>query len=359
VTSPAPPRRSPSPPNQFGSTGNSARAAALLLALLGAIVVPSFLALSTVRQAAVHEDVGDTTPYGYTVSLLLFMVPIATLITWFFRSHPADSFRRRAFWWTIGLLVPAGFLLDLVLGNLFFRFPNPGATLGIFVPGYSFESGGLVWDLPIEEFVFYISGFVAILLVYIWCDEVWVPAYGVADYGDTSRHPPYVFDVDWRALWWGLGVFVLAVIYKKFFAPIVPERSYQEGFPLYLAFLLVASVVPALLLGRCARPFINWRAFSITLLWVLLTSLLWEATLASPYGWWHYNHKWMMGLHVKAWANLPVEAVILWIAVTYTTTTVFETIKVLMHMNKPLPEALFGAGPTPPSTTAASDVAVR
>ena len=97
---------------------------------------------------------------------------------------------------------------------------------------------------------------------------------------------------------------------------------------------MAAAVLPSLLLYCCARPFINWRVFSVTLLWVLLTSLLWEATLASPFGWWHYHHKWMMGMHIRAWADLPVEAAILWIAVTYTTTIVYETIKVGLHLRK-------------------------
>ena len=48
------------------------------------------------------------------------------------------------------------------------------------------------------------SGFVAILLVYIWCNEVWVPAYGVADYGDTSRHPPYLFQLHWQSAVYGV-----------------------------------------------------------------------------------------------------------------------------------------------------------
>ena len=60
---------------------------------------------------------------------------------------------------------------------------------------------------------------------------------------------------------------------------------------------------------------------------MLLTSLLWEATLASPFGWWRYRETWMMGMHIRAWADLPVEAAILWVAVTYTTTIVYETIK--------------------------------
>ena len=337
------PPSGPTPANQRGSTADAVFAAVALLGLLAAIIMPSVVTLGTVREAVGHKTSGNPTPYGYTVSLLIFLVPIGALIAWFYRNHPRTSFRRRAFIWTIGLLVPIGFLLDLFLGNLFFNFPNAEATLRFFVPGYSFETGGWIRTIPIEEFVFYVSGFVAILLVYIWCNEVWVPAYGVADYGDVSQHPPYVVRLHWQSAWWGIGALVLSIVYKKWFAPIVPERDYREGFPLYFTFLLMASVIPSLLLYRCAKPFINWRALSVMVLWMLLSSLLWEATLASPFGWWHYRYEWMMGLHVKAWADLPIEAVVLWIAVAFTTTIVYETIKVVLHMNKPMLEALFGA----------------
>ena len=45
----------------------------------------------------------------------------------------------------------------------------------------------------------------------------------------------------------------------------------------------------------------------------------WEATLAVPYGWWGYHPRAMIGLDIGAWSNLPVEAVCVWLAVTYTT----------------------------------------
>ena len=309
---------------------DAAKAALGVAGILLVILVPAVLTLRTVEEGIARVQSSDPTPYGYTISLLIYLIPIATLMTWFFRNHPAGSFRRTAFWWTVGLLTPAGFLLDIVFGTLFFSFPNAGATLQIFLPGFSFETWSFVFDLPIEEFIFYSSGFVAILLVYIWCNEVWVPAYGVADYGDTSRHPKYLIQLHWHSVVYGVAALVAAVVYKKMFASL----EYQEGFPLYFTFLLAAAVLPSLLLYCCARPFINWRAFSVTLLWVLLTSLLWEATLASPFGWWHYHHKWMMGMHIRAWADLPVEAAILWIAVTYTTTIVYETIKVNLHLRK-------------------------
>ena len=48
---------------------------------------------------------------------------------------------------------------------------------------------------------------------------------------------------------------------------------------------------------------------------ILLISLLWEVTLAIPYGWWDYRPGAMMGLAIAAWRGLPVEAVCVWLAV--------------------------------------------
>ena len=342
-----PPPPAPPPPNRrqrLFIREEEVAASVLTIALVIAIVLPTTLTLSTVRETTVPaammrlDALTDPTPYGYTVSLLLYLVPLATLMTWFYRSHAKDSFRRQALWWTLIMLVPIGFLLDLTLGNLFFSFPNKGAVIGVYVPGFSFATGGLAWDLPIEEFVFYSSGFFAMLLLYIWCNQVWVPAYGVSDYSDTNCHPPYVVRIHWGSLIGGVLLLALAIFYKKFLAPV----DHRAGFPLYMTFLIGAAVLPAMLLHRCSQPFINWRAFSVTLMWVLLTSLLWEATLASPFGWWRYRPEWMMGLHIRAWADLPVEAVVLWVAVSYTTISVYETVKVIMHIRKPMRQALFG-----------------
>lgn len=73
------------------------------------------------------------------------------------------------------MLAPLGFLLDLLFGNTFFTFPNKLATLGINVPAL----GG---PIPVEEFLFYLTGFMVVLLSYIWGDEYWVRAYNVPDY---------------------------------------------------------------------------------------------------------------------------------------------------------------------------------
>ena len=68
--------------------------------------------------------------------------------------------------------------------------------------------------------------------------------------------------------------------------------------------------------------------FSLTIFMILLISLFWEATLAVPYQWWGYQQEEMMGISIGAWAGLPIEAVLVWIAVAYGTTIVYEVMKV-------------------------------
>ena len=90
------------------------------------------------------------------------------------------------------------------------------------------------------------------------------------------------------------------------------------------------STIPSVGFFSTARPFINWRAFSLTLFMILLISLFWEATLAVPYGWWGYQPGEMVGLFIGAWAGLPIEAVLVWISVTYATTIVYEVLKIAL-----------------------------
>jgi hypothetical protein len=92
-----------------------------------------------------------------------------------------------------------------------------------------------------------------------------------------------------------------------------------------------------------AKRFINWRALSLTLFFIVLVSLLWEATLAVPYNWWNFQHDQMIGLFIGAWSSLPIEEVFVWIAVTYATAIVFEVVKVLLTSERSVRHALFGA----------------
>ena len=130
-----------------------------------------------------------------------------------------------------------------------------------------------------------------------------------------------------------------AWLYKKHLA--LPED--QAGFPGYFTFLIVGALLPAVSFFPVARRFINWRALSLTLFFMLLVSLLWEATLAVPYGWWNFQHRQMMGLYIGAWSRLPIEEICVWIAVTYATAIVFEVVKVCLASECSVRDALLGA----------------
>src|SRR6266513_1361722 len=157
----------------------------VVFAIAAALVVPAAIALRTVIHPVILQVTSDNpTPLGYTWSLLLFIIPIGALGWWFAR-RPDLQFPRKAFWRTIAVLTPLGFLLDLVLGNAFFIFPNKSATLGWEIPAV----GGAI---PIEEFVFYLAGFMPVLLRYIWCDEYWMAAYNVTDYAATTENIPRI-----------------------------------------------------------------------------------------------------------------------------------------------------------------------
>jgi hypothetical protein len=301
----------------------------LVLAMLGMVAVPAAVTLHTVRVAAIAKIPStNPTPYGYSWSLLLFAVPIVVIAGWFL---PNENVRisRRAFWRTIAILVPFGFALDFFFAHRFFVFPNAGATLGIGAPAI----GGTV---PAEEYVFYFTGFLAVLLIYVWSGEYWLAAYRVPDYPGAARHVHRLLKFHPESMLVALALIAIAILYKKLRSP------FPEGFPGYFTVLVIGGLVPSVSFFPVARRFINWRAFSLTIFMVLLISMLWEATLAVPYGWWGYQQKEMIGFSIGAWTGLPVEAVMVWIAVTYGTTIVYEIVKVWQASGRGARQAFFG-----------------
>jgi hypothetical protein len=311
------------------STLNPRVSSLMVLAMLAMVVVPVGITLHTVRvPATVQVQSTDPTPYGYTWSLLLFIIPILVIGFWFV---PLEGIRipQRASLWTIGILVPVGFSLDFFFAKLFLCFRNPNATVQIPAPALG------EW-VPIEEYIFYLTGFVAVLLIYVWLGEFWLSAYNVQDYHSEATTIRRLLRFHPTSLVLGLTLIGAAVAYKKLMSPS------PAGFPGYFVFLVVTGVVPAAAFFSEARRFINWRALSLTLFMILLISLFWEATLAVPYGWWGYQPSQMLGLSIGAWSGLPIEAVCVWIAVTYVTVIVFEVMKLWTASGKPLKEALLG-----------------
>ncbi len=316
------------PPSNHASP-SPAVAAAIVVAMLAMVAIPAAIALHTVHSPArLVLTNPNPSPHGYTWSLLLFIVPILVIAFWFLPSEGLDI-PQRAFWRTIGILVPIGCLLDFVCAQWFFSFPNAQATLPIHAPA-------LGRPVPVEEYVFYLTGFITILLLYIWLSEYWLAAYSVPDYPQEARAMRRLLHLHPTSLGIGFVLIALAILYKKFVSPT------PEGWPWYFIVLVVGGLFPAAGFFPATRRFINWRALSLTVFFVLLVSLLWEATLALPYGWWNYQHRQMMGLYIGAWSDLPIEAVFVWLAVAYGTVILFETVKLWQASGRSAKEAFLG-----------------
>ena len=303
----------------------------IVIAMLSMIVIPAVITLRTVHAPAPPMPLNQTsTPHGYTFSLLLFIFPIVFIAGWFLPSEGLHI-PQRAFWRTIAILVPLGFLLDFVFAQWFFTYPNVGATLGIAAPAFG-------RPVPVEEYVFYLTGFLAVLLLYVWLCEFWLAAYSMPDYPGEARKIRRLLQFHPVSLILALVLIGAAWLYKKHLA--FPDD--QAGFPGYFTFLVVGALLPSVSFYPVARRFINWRALSLTLFFMLLVSLLWEATVALPYNWWNFQHRQMTGLFVGAWSRLPIEEVCIWIFVTYATVIVFEVMKVLVASERSVRDAMIG-----------------
>ena len=306
--------------------------AGIVIAMLAMIIIPAAITLHAVRSPVTLVPTSQNpTPHGYTWSLLLFIVPSAAIAGWFL---PGEGLHipQRAFWWTLIILVPLGCLLDFIFAQWFFCYPNSGATMGI-------PAIALGKPVPIEEYIFYLTGFLAVLLLYVWLGEFWLAAYNVPDYPAEARKVLRLLQFHPTSLLVAVVLIGSAWVYKKEFA-MAADRA---GFPGYFTLLVAGALLPAVSFFPVARRFINWRALSLTVFFILLVSLLWEATLAVPYNWWNFQHREMIGLFIGAWAGLPIEEVGVWIAVTYATAIVYEVVKVGIASERALGETLWGA----------------
>lgn len=306
-----------------------------MVAVLALAVLAAVWTIDT-SPAHVYASNPDPSPYGYTFSLALFVFPLATLWRWLVKSGFVKHLH--AVRLTVAVLFPLWSLLDIFLANVFFVFPVKSATIQAlrvwgWVPGHGFER-----TIPIEEFVFYLGGALLLLLLYIWSSEVWYARYSMPRdvFNQRARHAPPLVAIHARTIAGGVALFGLALLYK-YSSPDAPA-----GFPGYLLFLMALVVLPAAALYRRVAVFINGRAFLFTVMATTLVSLLWEVTLALPYGWWDYQRQHMLGIFVRPWSNLPLEASVLWIAAGWAGVFIYETFRIYTHSGKDLRTVLFG-----------------
>jgi hypothetical protein len=296
--------------------------------MLAMIAIPAAITLRSVVTPATVQAIKGASPHGYTWSLLLFIVPIAVIGGWFLPSEGLEI-PQKAFWRTIAILAPIGCLLDVIFAQWFFCFPDPNATLGILAPALGH------W-VPIEEYFFYFTGFITILLLYVWFSEYWLAAYTLEDYRGESRALPRLLQFHPTSLIAAAVLIAGAFGYKKYFSHV------PEGWPGYFIVLALGGLAPAMSFYPATKRFINWRALSMTMFFIMLISMMWEATLALPYGWWNYQHRAMMGVFIGAWCELPIEAVLVWLAVSYGTVFLFEAVKIWLASGRRMREIMTG-----------------
>ncbi|MFT3839975.1 MAG: lycopene cyclase domain-containing protein [Myxococcaceae bacterium] len=217
--------------------------------------------------------------HGYTWSLLMFAAPAAAIAV-LYRQAGWMLAARRPVLLALAVLAPMGVGLNLVFAHRFFVYPNRDAVLGLYLRG-----------IPVEEFAFYTLGFLALMLGYLWVRHELLGAHE-APISVVRARPA-------KALLWSVGLLLLAC-------------GLKHGVPGYLSYLLLVPL-PALLTGLpVVRPRLHWPSVAMVLMALLLVSVTWEASLAVPGGWWGYQHEAMVGLFIRRWSGLPLEAVLVW-----------------------------------------------
>jgi hypothetical protein len=235
---------------------------------------------------------------GYSISLVLWIFPIIGMTFFFIKRRLLTPEKIFALAITIVVLASIGIILDLLFANSFFTFENKNAVCGITFRG-----------IPIEEFIFYITGFWFILFVYVFCDEWFLLKYNVPDlqYAKSRTQLKWKLLFNAKDLWLLPIVIIAGTVFKRI---MNPEGAFIPG---YFIFLVTVAYAPAFLFFRVTKLFVNWRAFLFSLQLTALISIVWEVTLALPLGFWGYQKGAMLGIFIKAWNDLPIEAVTVWI----------------------------------------------
>ena len=289
-----------------------------LVMLVVTVAVP--LALDTVDRLT------------YFTSLVLWGLPIPYL--WpVFNMITADGTgrRRRALRWTAGTIVLLGIVLDFLLGHLTLRFPGCSEPEG--ASPYLLCLPAVSGSIPIEELLFYAMGPVAIVLVYACADELWLSRYNPKD--DLLELK--LIQLSPRLAIAAAGAAVMALVLWRV----------NGTFPTYFIFIAAGALLPAMFLYRTIGNLTNWPAFAVTTLYVIVTSLIWEVTLAIPRQWWGYEPSGMVGLTIDAWSRgdaiFPVEAAFVWLFAPFSSILTYEFAKALTHHPGTTRAALFGS----------------
>ena len=99
-----------------------------------------------------------------------------------------------------------------------------------------------------EEYVFYLTGFLTVLLLYVWLGEFWLAAYNVVDYRGEAKKVRRLLQFHPTSLILAAVLIGAAWFFKKHLA--LPGD--QAGFPGYFTFLFGGAVAGGEFLSCCA-----------------------------------------------------------------------------------------------------------
>lgn len=294
-------------------------------------VIAAWIAMSSIREAPPALHPGGAADLGYTKSLILFILPLVAMAIWFLWPGRRRTRHWRPFTYTIIFILLLWTALDVLLAHTFFVFPDSDAATGITIPGVG---GGV----PIEEVLFYILGSAFLVLAYIWTSEAWFPDKDLPDAEYNNKWLGYTKLINPWYLVYGVVAVALVVMVKK--AGLFGAE--QGGFPWYFIYLILIIALPAAMLFNFEFQFVNLPAFLVTVMWILLIGVLWEVTLALPYGWWGYQSEAMIGIFIRPWSDLPIEAAFLWAAAAWSNVAFYELFRIWFHRKArdPVPSAV-------------------
>jgi uncharacterized protein YacL len=96
----------------------------------------------------------------YTASLLIWIIPSCLMLGDLVRNKALDLSKTATAALTVLLMSLLGFILNFFFAHHFFAYPNHEMVIGL-----------RIREVPVEDFLFYITGFLFILLLYFYLSE--------------------------------------------------------------------------------------------------------------------------------------------------------------------------------------------
>ncbi len=317
-------------------SGDSRTVLSMALIFVAAAVV----AILPVQEGEAGGDLLEVP--GYTASLALALFPLVPLLLWLRAGGRDRAIQRRAFGLTTLVVVPFWTALDVLLAHTFFTFEKlESTTLGVCIPGWH-PTTGWGWNIPVEELAFYLLSCLTMVLLYAWASERWFGAYDEPPDAYQRHAARCIRSIkpDGRKIALVAALCLAVYAYKKLGA-----HEYQAGFPGYAFILLAGALLPNYTVYPAVSRFINKQAMLFTMMVVVLLSLLWEVTLGLPNEWWGYRKENMMGIFIRPWHGLPLEAAFLWLIAGWGNVVLFEFFRMKLYSGRGARELLCSRAP--------------